>query len=133
MLDINWIRANREAAERLLAHRKGVQFSVSDLLALDDARRAIIGRVEEQQAQRNALSKQIGQAKAQKDEAKAQALLDEVGKLKDAVQAGEDERRKAEEALRDALLRTPNLPKEEVPPGEDEAANVEYFGPNGTA
>ncbi len=133
MLDINWIRANAAAADRALAHRKNVPFSASELLALDDARKAIIVRVEEAQARRNALSKQIGQAKAQKDEAKAQALMDEVAQLKDTIQSGEDERRAAEDKLRQALLVMPNLPKDDVPPGEDESANVEYFGRNGNA
>ena len=40
------------------------------------------------------LSKQIGQAKAQKDEAKAAQLMDQVAHLKDAIQQGEDERRR---------------------------------------
>jgi seryl-tRNA synthetase len=133
MLDINWIRANAAAAERLLAHRKGVAFSPDQLLALDDARKTIITRLEEQQATRNSLSKQIGQAKAQKDEARAAALLEQVASLKDTIQAGEAERRTAEEALRNALLQMPNLPKDDVPPGEDESDNVEYFGPNGNA
>jgi seryl-tRNA synthetase len=133
MLDINWIRANRDAADRALLHRKNVPFSASELIALDDARRAVIGRLEEAQASRNALSKQIGQAKAQKDEAKAQALMDEVGQLKDSIQTGEAERRDVEEKLRNALLVMPNLPKDEVPAGEDESDNVEYFGPNGNA
>ncbi|MDO8360265.1 MAG: serine--tRNA ligase [Devosia sp.] len=133
MLDINWIRANRDAADAALAHRKNVPFSASELIAIDDARKAVIGRLEEAQATRNALSKQIGQAKAQKDEAKATALMEEVAHLKDIIQQGETERREAEEKLRSALLIMPNLPKDEVPPGEDEAANVEYFGPNGNA
>jgi seryl-tRNA synthetase len=133
MLDINWIRANPTAADAALKHRKNVPFSASELIAIDDARRAVIGRLEEAQASRNALSKQIGQAKAQKDEAKAAALMDEVAKLKDAIQSGEGERREVEEKLRNALLVMPNLPKDEVPPGEDESDNVEYFGPNGNA
>src|SRR5204862_7907579 len=45
----------------------------------------------------------------------------------------EDERRQADEKLRQALLVMPNLPRDDVPPGEDESANVEYFGPNGNA
>jgi seryl-tRNA synthetase len=132
MLDINWIRANPDAADRAFATRKNVPFSAAQLIALDDARKAIIGRLEDAQATRNTLSKLIGQAKAQKDEAKAAALMDEVGKLKDAIQTGEDDRRKADEALRNALLVMPNLPKDDVPPGEGEAENVEYFGPNGS-
>ncbi len=133
MLDINWIRANAEAADRALAQRRNVPFSASELIAIDDERRAIITRLEEAQAARNAFSKQIGQAKAQKDEAKAAQLMDQVAHLKDAIQAGEDERRTIDETLRNALLVMPNLPRDDVPPGEDESDNVEYFGPNGNA
>ncbi len=133
MLDINWIRANAAAVDAALRERRNVPFSASELIALDDARKAVITRLEEAQASRNSLSKQIGQAKAQKDEARAQALLDEVGKLKESIQAGEAERRTAEEALRNALMVMPNLPRDEVPRGADESANVEYFGPNGNA
>jgi seryl-tRNA synthetase len=133
MLDINWIRANADKAEQLLATRKNVPHSVAKLIEIDDARRAMIASVEEAQALRNTLSKQIGQAKAQKDEAKSATLMAEVASLKDAIQAGEDKRRQAEEALRNALLVMPNLPKDDVPVGADESANVEYFGLNGSA
>jgi seryl-tRNA synthetase len=133
MLDINWIRANAAAVDAALAHRKNVPFSASELIAMDDARKAVITRLEEAQAARNAFSKQIGQAKAQKDEAKATQLMDQVAHLKDVIQQGEDERRGAEDKLRQALLVMPNLPKDEVPAGEDESDNVEYYGPNGNA
>ncbi len=133
MLDINWIRANAAAVDAALAHRKNVPFSASELIAMDDARKAVITRLEEAQAARNAFSKQIGQAKAQKDEAKASQLMDQVAHLKDAIQQGEDERRAADEKLRQALLIMPNVPKDEVPAGEDESDNVEYYGPNGNA
>jgi seryl-tRNA synthetase len=133
MLDINWIKANPAAFDTALKGRKNVPFSSSELIALDDARRAVIGEVEEAQAKRNALSKQIGQAKAQKDEAKAQALLEEVAHLKDVVQSGEAKRKEVEENLRAALSVLPNIPLDEVPVGADEHDNVEYFGPNGSA
>ena len=133
MLDINWIKANPAAFDTALKGRKNVPFSSSELIALDDARRAVIGEVEEAQAKRNTLSKQIGQAKAQKDEAKAQALLEEVAHLKDVVQTGEAKRKEAEDKLRAALAVLPNIPLDEVPVGADEHDNVEYFGPNGSA
>ncbi len=133
MLDINWIKANPAAFDTALKGRKNVPFSSSELISLDDARRTVILEVEEAQARRNTLSKQIGQAKAQKDEAKAQALLDEVAHLKDVVQTGEAKRKEAEDKLRAALSVLPNIPLEDVPVGADEHDNVEYFGPNGTA
>jgi seryl-tRNA synthetase len=65
MLDINWIKANPEAFDRALSGRKNVPFRSAELIALDEQRRTVITAVEEAQAKRNALSKQIGQAKAQ--------------------------------------------------------------------
>jgi seryl-tRNA synthetase len=132
MLDINWIKANPEAFDRALSGRKSVPFRSAELIALDDQRRMVIASVEEAQAKRNTLSKQIGQAKAQKDEAKAQALMEEVAHLKDVVQNGEAARKDAEDKLRNALSIIPNLPLDEVPVGDDESDNVEYFGPNGS-
>ena len=58
--------------------------------------------------------------------------MDEVASLKDLVQNGEAARREAEERLRNALSIIPNLPLDEVPAGEDESDNVEYFGRNGS-
>ncbi len=132
MLDINWIKANPEAFDRALSGRKNVPFRSAELLALDEQRRTVITSVEEAQAKRNALSKQIGQAKAQKDEAKAQALMDEVTQLKELVQNGDAARKDAEDKLRNALSILPNLPLDDVPVGEDESDNVEYFGRNGS-
>lgn len=132
MLDINWIKANPAAFDAALAERKNVPFKASELIAMDESRRSAIAAVEEAQAKRNAMSKLIGQAKAQKDEAKANELMAEVAALKDAIQTGEAARKEAEEGLRNALLVIPNLPLEEVPRGADEADNKEYFGLNGS-
>ena len=68
MYDIRWIRANAEEFDRRLRDRKGVPFTAAELIALDDARKAAILSLEELQARRNAASKEIGKAKAHKDE-----------------------------------------------------------------
>ena len=133
MFDIKWIRANAEAFDAAVSRRKGVSVRSSDLLAIDDRRRDIIARLNEAQEKRNALSKQIGQAKAQKDEAKAAELMAEVASLKEFIPQGEADERQVEAELRDALSVIPNLVFEDVPDGTDESGNVEYFGRNGTA
>ncbi len=133
MFDIKWIRANAEAFDAALARRKGVAVRANDLIALDERRRTVITALNEMQEKRNASSKLIGQAKAQKDEAKANALLAEVAGLKDGIQKGEAEERALEAELKARLLEIPNLPLDEVPTGADEHGNVEYFGRNGTA
>ncbi|WP_127752611.1 serine--tRNA ligase [Devosia sp. 1566] len=133
MFDIKWIRANPEAFDAGMSRRKGVPVRAADLLAIDDRRRDIISRLNDAQEKRNTLSKQIGQAKAQKDEAKAAALMAEVAGLKEFIPQGEAEERAVELELRNALSVLPNLVFEDVPDGTDETGNVEYFGRNGTA
>jgi len=123
MFDIKWIRANAEAFDAAVSRRKNVSVRSSDLLAIDDRRREIIVRLNEAQEKRNALSKQIGQAKAQKDEAKAQELMAEVARLKDFIPTGEAEERAVEAELRGALSVIPNLALDDVPQGFPAAAS----------
>jgi seryl-tRNA synthetase len=74
---------------------------------------------------RNAMSKEIGQAKAKKDEARAQELMAEVAQLKEAMPELEEAERAADRALLEALAAIPNIPKDDVPVGADEHGNVE--------
>ena len=87
MLDIKWIRDNPEALDRALENR-GAEPAAATLIALDEARRAHIVKLEEAQARRNAASKEIGKAKAAKDEAEAQRLMAEVGGAEDLPAGG---------------------------------------------
>jgi seryl-tRNA synthetase len=125
MLDIKWIRENPDALDGALKNR-GAAPESARLIALDEARRTAIGKLEEAQARRNAASKDIGKAKAQKDEATAQKLMAEVAALKDAFPAMEEAVRQGDKALEDALAIVPNVPLDNVPVGADEHANVEY-------
>ena len=132
MYDINWIKANRESFDRGLT-RRGLAPLSEALLAIDSRRREAIVALNEMQEKRNRLSKEIGQAKAQKDEARAQSLLAEVGSLKETAPAAEAEVKRIEAELTGQLEAIPNLPLDDVPDGSDEHANVEYFGRNTTA
>ncbi|KKB13647.1 hypothetical protein VE25_00740 [Devosia geojensis] len=131
MFDIKWIRANAEAFDTAM-QKRGAAYRAQPLIELDENRRAVIARLNEAQEKRNAASKLIGQAKAQKDEARAQALMAEVAGLKDDIQKGEAEEREAEAKLKAALEVIPNIALDDVPVGDDETDNVEYFGPNGS-
>ncbi len=125
MHDIKWIRENPDAFDRGLA-RRGLEPQAQRLIALDEVRRAAIQKVEAAQARRNAASKEIGVAKKNKDEAKANALMTEVAALKDSIPQMEAEEKSASKALDDALAEIPNLPLDEVPDGKDEKDNVEH-------
>ncbi len=123
MFDPKWIRENPEAFDAGLAKR-GLEPHAAQVIALDDARRGIVTRLQEAQTRRNAASKEIGKAKGSGDEARAQELMDEVASLKSALQEGEEELRLAETKLNEALAAIPNLPLDDVPVGEDENDNV---------
>jgi seryl-tRNA synthetase len=127
MHDIRWVRDNAAAFDAALMRRNG-EFAgtAARLIALDDARKSAIAAAQEAQTTRNALSKQIGQAMAAKDVAKAEALKADVNALKEATPQLEATEREAKEALDKALAELPNLPQEDVPSGADEHGNVEY-------
>jgi len=125
MHDIRWIRDNPDAFDQALA-RRGLEPQAHRLIVLDEQRRTKILALETAQARRNAASKEIGEAKKNKDEAKAQGLLSEVATLKDSIPKMESEEKAASRALDDTLAEIPNLPLDEVPYGKDEKDNVEH-------
>jgi seryl-tRNA synthetase len=127
VLDIKWIRDNREAFLKGLTDR-GIddpQAILNRILSLDEERRGTIQKLQEAQARRNAASKEIGQAKAEKDEAGAKRLMDEVAALKGAIQTGEADEKRLDDELRNLLATIPNTPAADVPVGPDADANVE--------
>ncbi len=130
MLDIKWIRDNPEALKHALMRRgQSAEFAettASEAIRLDDARRANIKSLQEAQERRNAASKEIGKAKAAKDEARAAELMEEVARIKSFIQDGEAKERELDAALETALSVIPNSPLEDVPDGPDESANVEH-------
>lgn len=124
MHDIRFIRENPKAFDEGLA-RRGLPAQAEALIALDEKRRSVISELQAAQERRNALSREIGEAKKARDEARAQALMAEVAALKEAMQAGEAAERRAIAELEAALAAIPNLPKADVPDGPDETGNVE--------
>jgi len=129
MFDIKWISANPDAFDAALASR-GVAPIAAELIAADETRKSIVSELNAVQEQRNAASKRIGQAKAQKDEATAETLMAEVAALKDRLAQLESDERATSEQLRAALSTLPNMPLADVPVGLDESANVPYFRAN---
>ncbi|MBV9701397.1 MAG: serine--tRNA ligase [Methylobacteriaceae bacterium] len=123
MFDIKWIRDNSAAFDEG-RRKRGLEPTAAQLLALDDVRRAAIGKLQSAQGRRNAASKEIGRAMAAKEAAKAEALKAEVNQLKSDMVAYEAEEKRAVAALDAALAELPNLPLPEVPEGKDEHDNV---------
>ena len=124
MHDIKAIRDNPAVYDRAWASR-GLSAQTPVLLELDATLRAAQTALQEAQGRRNDASKQIGQAKARKDEAGAAALMAEVEVLKGVITTQAEIEKSAGESLRLLLAALPNLPADDVPEGEDEAGNVE--------
>jgi seryl-tRNA synthetase len=126
MYDIKWIRENPETFDKARA-RRGLEPLSAALLALDDARRAAIARLQAAQERRNAASKEIGAAMQARDAARAEALKAEVAGIKEDWPQLEAAEREAVAALDKALSEIPNAPLEGVPEGKDENENVEVL------
>ena len=124
MHDIRAIRETPELYEKAWA-AKGSSGRVDEILDLDARLRAAQTAGQQAQAERNDASKRIGQAKARKDEAEAQALMAQVESLKGALAEHAEAERTAGEQLRAIVSSLPNLPAPDVPPGADENDNVE--------
>jgi len=125
MHDIKAIRDNPQAFDAAFT-RRGLAPIADSLIKLDEARRAAVQAAEQAQARRNAASKEIGDAKKAKDNARAEALMAEVTELKTTMPALDAAVKAADEALKKALSEIPNLPLPEVPEGADEHGNVEH-------
>lgn len=124
MFDIKAIRENPDYFDGGWA-RRGLPAQTSSILALDEQWRQAQTALQQLQQKRNDASKQIGQAKAQKDEVRAESLMQEVAALKDEMKILEDKADEIGQQL-DALLATlPNIPDVDLPKGSEEDDNLE--------
>jgi len=129
MHDIKWIRENAHAFDAALK-RRGLEPLSAKLILLDQQRRSAIVASEIAQARRNSASKEIGDAKKAKDDARAAILMAEVAELKTTMPRLEAAAKVADEELAKELAAIPNVPLDEVPDGVDEHGNVvrHHFG-----
>lgn len=125
MLDIQQLRTDLDNVARQLAKR-GFAFPVDAFNALEAERKKIQTQTEELQAQRNAASKKIGQAKAKGED--VTVIMTEVAHLGDALKQAETHLDQIKHDLQKMLLEIPNLPHESVPEGKDESHNVQIRG-----
>ncbi|HNY47671.1 MAG TPA: serine--tRNA ligase, partial [Casimicrobium sp.] len=124
MFDINLLRNDLAAtAERMKARNFIIDTAAFE--ALEAERKALQIQTQELQQQRNTLSKAVGQAKAAKDETKAQALLAEVAALPEKVKATEASLAAIQERVNTLVMTMPNVPQADVPSGNDSEENVE--------
>jgi seryl-tRNA synthetase len=122
MHDIRAVRADPAAFDAAMA-RRGLASVSGPLLEQDARRRAILSEMQEWQAKRNTLSRQIGQAVREKRDEDAAELRATIEAASDTVAKRELE--ELEAAIKGTLETLPNILDPDVPDGADESANVE--------
>ncbi len=123
MLDAKLLRENLAEVKRRLSLRNGDFSYLDKFTTLDNERRSIIVEVEELKAQKNNISKLIGQYKRENKD--VTPLMSEMDLGNEKIKELDDRLRKVDEEIRQILLMTPNLPNENVPRGTSDEANEE--------
>ena len=127
MLDLKLIRSDPERVKQALA-RRGAAGEVDELLVLDGRRRELLPAVEDAQAERKALSKEIGEAKQRGED--AAGPIARVQQLKETIEAGKAELETVDADLARLAMALPNLPDPDAPDGmtEEDAELVREVG-----
>ncbi|MCL4858041.1 MAG: serine--tRNA ligase [Caldilineaceae bacterium] len=123
MLDIRWMRENREALAEAMRKLNAEDAPWERALALDEERRELLTQVEALRAERNTGSKQVGEYFREKRVDEANALKARMSVIGDEIAALEQRLRQVEADFDDAMLRIPNPPEPDVPVAPDEAGN----------
>ena len=125
MLDINLIREKPDLVRKALRDRQLDAAPVDSILKLDESRRAILNEVEALKAERNAVSKEIGQIK---DASTRQVKIEAMRLVGDKISALDEELRKVEEDLQAVAAAIPNIPDPRTPIGKDENVVLKSVG-----
>ena len=122
MLDIRLIREQPEFVKSRLATRGGDdQFKIDEVLAVDAERRKLETALQQCNADRKRLSKEIGGARSRGEN--SAALEERVRQIGDETAELVRQTAAAEERQRDLLLNIPNLPHANAPIGTTAADN----------
>lgn len=122
MLDPNLLRNELNVVAKNLA-RRGFKLDVDTISQLEEKRKVLQVETESLQAQRNARSKAIGEAKARGED--ITAVREEVNKLGEKLNNAKAELEILLTKIKDITSTIPNIPDDSVPDGKDENDNVE--------
>ncbi|XKM13977.1 serine--tRNA ligase [Orbaceae bacterium ac157xtp] len=122
MLDPNLLRNELDLVAQKLA-RRGFKLDVETIRELEEKRKVLQVETENLQAERNARSKSIGEAKARGED--ISSVREEVSKLGDKLDATKKELDLLLNQIKDIYSAIPNIPDDAVPDGKDDSDNVE--------
>lgn len=122
MLDPNLLRNELELVAQKLA-RRGFKLDVAIIRELEEKRKILQVETENLQAERNARSKSIGEAKARGED--ISLVREEVNKLGVKLDSTKKELEELLAQIKDIYSTIPNIPDDNVPDGKDDSDNVE--------
>src|ERR1700738_2523704 len=128
MLDLNYVRENLEGVRAALEKRGMPGAALDDFAEADAERRLVIAESDQLNAERNALSREIGALMKDGKHEEADARRNSIPALplmKNQIAELGQKREQAEARIHELLSTLPNIPHESVPVGKDESANVE--------
>jgi len=123
MHDINFIRTNPVEFDNRIKLR-GIKHCAEKINKIDEERRNTQTVLQNILAERNILSKKIGEIKSKKED--ATVIIKKVEKLKDQISSLKELEKIKEDELNAILCRIPNLPSKDVPVGDNEKDNTQY-------
>lgn len=130
MLDVKYVIDHLDEVIERLGTRNDDYSYLRELPKLDSRRRELILKADALKANRNTLSKQIGRLKADKKDAEAQALMDQIASEKADIAKFDAEKADIDEKIHEMMLKTPNIPDKSLPIGIDDTFNrpEKYWG-----
>ena len=131
MIDVRLLRSNLEGVREALGRRgkPDVLAMLDEAVRHDERSREITAERDTIRARVNELSKQVGGLRREGKTSEAEALQAESRNLGDKEAALSNEADTVQAALRDCLLRIPNLPHADAPGGADDSDNPVMKGP----
>jgi seryl-tRNA synthetase len=123
MIDIQLLRKNPQEVARRLATRGPGAFDAAQFERFETTRKELQAAVQQAQASRNRIAKDVGQAKARGQD--VAELMQQGEKLKALLEASESQLEKLQQGFQDLLARIPNIPHESVPVGRSSEDNPE--------
>ncbi|HMO21013.1 MAG TPA: serine--tRNA ligase [Candidatus Melainabacteria bacterium] len=121
MLDLRYVRENKEKVEAAISRRNG-NTSSKELIQVDEEYRDALSRWEELNRKRNEISESFKTGKFSPEE--KEAMKNESKRLKEEYEEVAKQRTVLDEKLKEIQMAIPNMPDDSVPDGKDENENV---------
>jgi seryl-tRNA synthetase len=121
MLDIKRIISDQKNVEKALSKRMD-HISLDEVVNWYNERRSILVKVEDLKANKNRLSKEIGELKSKGQD--VNQIVKQMNNSNEKIKELEDQQVELENKIKDFLIVLPNIPDDDVVPGDKENNEV---------